>query len=128
VAALGVREIIICGHSRCGAMKALLHPEQVAGLPSVAGWLRHAEAARLIVKDHYPDLDEETEHLMAIKENVLVQLENLRTHPVVATRLARRELHLHGWVYEIESGQVWSYNHGLDQFTPLGEAAEGAHV
>src|ERR1700687_3310142 len=57
VAALGVKDIIICGHSHCGAMKGLLHPEQVASLPAVSSWLSHAEATRRIVRDNYGDLD-----------------------------------------------------------------------
>ena len=124
VAALGVRDIILCGHSHCGAMKALLHPEMVAELPAVAAWLGHAEATRRIVKENYAELDDEARLLTAVRENVLVQLEHLRTHPVVASRLARKEVHLHGWVYEIETGQVWSYDPAGGQFVPLVEAAE----
>jgi len=124
VSALGVRDIILCGHTRCGAMKALLHPEQVAGLPAVAAWLSHAEATRRIVKENYAELDDEARLLAAVKENVLVQLENLRTHPAVASGLARKEVHLHGWVYEIETGQVSSYDPAGGRFVPLVKAAE----
>lgn len=119
VAGLGVKDVIVCGHSHCGAMHGLLHPEQVAGLPAVAAWLTHAEATRRIVRDNYPGLDDHRLLGTAIEENVLVQLENLRTLPAVAARLARGDLHLHGWVYKIETGEVFAFDPGEGQFVPL---------
>src|SRR5581483_9019759 len=83
VAGLGVRDIIICGHSHCGAMGGLLRPEEVADLPAVAAWLSHAEATRRIIRDNYGHLDEDRRLATAVEENVLVQLENLRTLPSV---------------------------------------------
>lgn len=119
VAGLGVKDIIICGHSHCGAMKGLLHPEMVESLPSVASWLSHAETTRRIVRDNYGHLDEEHMVAATVEENVLVQLENLRTLPSVASRLVRGNLHLHGWVYKIETGEVFAYDLGVGQFVPL---------
>jgi carbonic anhydrase len=119
VAALGVKDIIVCGHSHCGAMKGLLQPEQVAGLPAMAHWLSHAEATRCIMRDNYGHLDGERLLTAAVEENVLVQLENLRTHPAVASRLAQGDLHLHGWVYKIETGEVFAYDVEKGQFLKL---------
>ena len=121
VAALGVKDIIICGHSHCGAMQGLLHPEQVASLPAVSSWLSHAEATRRIVRDNYGDLDGDRLLTATVEENVLVQLENLRTLPAVASRLAQGDLHLHGWVYKIETGEVFAYDLASGQFVPLAE-------
>lgn len=121
VAGLGVRDIIVCGHSHCGAMKGLLDPSQVQKLPSVASWLAHAEATRRIVTENYGDLSKEQQLDAAIEENVLVQLENLRTLPCVASRLVKGDLHLHGWVYVIESGEVFAYDSSMGQFVPLAE-------
>lgn len=121
VAALGVRDIIICGHSHCGAMKGLLQPEQVASLPAVSSWLSHAETTRRIIMDNYGHLDEGRMLTTAVEENVLVQLENLRTLPAVASRLVRGDLHLHGWVYKIETGEVFAYDVGHAQFVKLAE-------
>lgn len=109
----------MCGHSHCGAMNGLLHPEQVAGLPAVAGWLSHAEATRRIVRENYTGLAPDRLLVAAIEENVLVQLKNLRTLPAVAARLARGDLHLHGWVYKIETGEVFAYDPAQGQFVPL---------
>lgn len=119
VAALGVKDIIICGHSHCGAVSGLLHPEQVAELPAMASWLSHAEATRRIVMDNYADRDDPLLLTTAIEENVLVQLENLRTLPSVASRLAKGDLHVHGWVYKIETGEVFAYHPPEGQFVPL---------
>lgn len=119
VAALGVKDIIICGHSHCGAMHGLLDPERVAALPAVAAWLAHAEATRRIVSDKYAHLDGTRLLTATVEENVLVQLENLRTLPAVAARLGRGDLHLHGWVYKIETGEVFAYDPPSGQFVPL---------
>src|SRR5262249_1123795 len=119
VAALGVKDIIICGHSHCGAMKGLLQPEQVSSLPAVAAWLAHADKTRRIVKDNYGHLDGQRLLTATVEENVLVQLENLRTLPAVASRLAQGDLHLHGWVYKIETGDVFAYDLTSGQFIPI---------
>jgi carbonic anhydrase len=121
VAALGVRDIILCGHSHCGAVQGLLQPEQVASLPAVSAWLAHAETTRRIVRDNYGHLDGERLLTAAVEENVLVQLENLRTLPAVASRLVRGDLHLHGWVYKIETGEVFAYDLTCGQFVPVAQ-------
>src|SRR5438445_5600665 len=87
VAALGIKDIIICGHSHCGAMQGLLRPELVASLPALSSWLAHADTTRSIIRDNYAHLDGHRLLTVAVEENVLVQLENLRTHPSVVSRL-----------------------------------------
>lgn len=119
VSALGVKDIIICGHSHCGAMQGLLHPEQVASLPAVASWLSHAETTRRIMRENYSHLEGAQLLTATIEENVLVQLENLRTLPSVGSRLVKGDLHLHGWVYKIETGEVFAYDAGDAQFVKL---------
>ena len=121
VTGLGVRDIVVCGHSHCGAMKGLLHPEYLTEMPAVAEFLRHAEATRRILRAKYSHLSGEPLLETAIEENVLMQIENLQTHPAVAVALAEQKLKLHAWVYEIESGEVYSYDDQSAQFHPLGE-------
>ncbi len=89
----------------------------------MAAWLSHAEATRLIIEENYKPQELSSENLLncAIQENVLVQLENLKTHPVVAARLARRALNLHAWTYKIETGQVFSYDSVNGQFRLIKE-------
>lgn len=120
VSVLNVRDIVICGHSHCGAMDGLLHPEAVEALPAVKSWLAHAEATRRIVTENYEHISEPADRLtLTVEENVLVQLEHLRTHPSVAAALGRDELHLHGWVYKFETGDVFSFDPEHRQFRPL---------
>lgn len=121
VAALGVKDVIICGHSHCGAMRGLLEPETLKPLPAVASWLRYAEPARRIVRENYQEVDPRRLLMLTVEENVLVQLENLRTLPVVAARLAQGDLHLHGWVYKIETGEVFAYDSASGQFIGVAE-------
>jgi carbonic anhydrase len=110
VSVLQVKDIIVCGHTDCGAMKGLLHSEKLQELPAVKAWLQHAETTVRIVRDHCAHLKGEELFAAAIRENVLVQLDHLRTHPAVATRLRRGDLRLHGWVYSIGTGEVWVYD------------------
>lgn len=121
VAALGIKDIIICGHSHCGAMKGLLEPASVASLPTLSAWLSHAETTRRIVRDNYGHLEGDRLVTATVEENVLVQLENLRTLPAVASRLVRGDLHLHGWVYKIETGEVFGYDGTSGQFVPVAQ-------
>ena len=123
VSVLNVRHIIVCGHSDCGAMKALLHPEKLQGLPSVKSWLHHASRAEVVVRENHPDLDEKARLDALIEENVLAQLDNLRTHPCVASRLKSGALTLHGWVYDIESGQI-RVSTNQSAFLPLAQTIQ----
>jgi carbonic anhydrase len=116
VAALGVTDIIICGHSFCGAMKGLLDPRSLESLPAVRSWLEHAEATRAILRANYADREGEALLNVAIQENVLVQLQNLQTLPSVSARLAGGTLNLHGWVYKLETGDVFAYDGATGQF------------
>lgn len=128
VMALGVKDIIICGHSDCGAMSGVLHPERVAKMKNVAAWLHYGEPARLVVEQKYSHLSG-AELLMALTEqNVLAQLNNLRTHPAVTVGLAKNDLRLHGWVYEIGTGEVTAFDPSNDCFMPLRHIAAPVSV
>jgi carbonic anhydrase len=120
ISVLNVKDIIICGHSHCGAMSGLLKIDELGDLPAVRAILNHAEATRRIVKENYTHLtDEEKRLTLTVEENVLVQLENLRTHPSVAAATSRKQLKLHGWVYKFETGQVFAFNPDAGQFLEL---------
>ena len=122
VSELGIRDIIVCGHTRCGAMKTLLARERVHA-PAVQEWLRHAAATAEIVHDRYAHLAGEALLRAAAEENVLVQIEHLRTSPPVAARLAHDQIHLHGWVYRIETGEIFTYDSSARQFVRFGGIA-----
>jgi carbonic anhydrase len=119
--ALGVEHIVVCGHSRCGAMSALVDPKLAEGMPAVEQWLSHAAATRRVLTENYPGLSPDAALNVAIQENVLIQLENLRTHPIVAARLAAGRLRLHGWVYRIETGDVFAFDPREGQFTAVSD-------
>jgi carbonic anhydrase len=119
VVALKIRHIVVCGHTDCGAMKAVLHPEATAGMPTVRSWLAYGEMARRIVDEAYPDLSEEAKLHALIEENVVAQLEHLKTHPSVAAGLAMGEMSLHGWVYHIRTGVVDAYDREEGRFVPV---------
>ncbi|WP_176695989.1 carbonic anhydrase [Phenylobacterium immobile] len=123
VVALGVRDIIVCGHSDCGAMKAFSNPEALEKMPNVAAWLRHAHAAHSVVCSAYHDLDgREATHALSL-ENVVVQINHLRTHPSVASAIARGDLTLHGWFFDIETGEILALDGDTGQFVHVRESA-----
>jgi carbonic anhydrase len=124
VLALGVRDIIVCGHSDCGAMAALLHPERLGPMPNVAAWLLHSAAAQSVVEHAYGHCNEHERHRGLALENVVVQIDHLRTHPSVAAGLATGKLTLHGWFFELEQGQVLAYDGEIHRFRPISDDGE----
>ncbi len=121
VQGLGIRDIIICGHSHCGAMRGLLQVGTLAEqMPAVYDWLkRHGEPTRRLVLDNYGDLPADDLLKMAIEQNVLTQIENLETYPVIRSKLHSQQLNLHAWMYEIETGKVFVYNSEQRKFTMI---------
>jgi carbonic anhydrase len=119
VVELRVPNIIVCGHSGCGAMQGLLHPETLKKMPHVAEWLNNHAQPVLVALAKAGRLGGPDEMPQAVEANVLVQLENLRAHPCVADALAAGRIRLHGWVYDIASGLVRAYDENWKQFAPL---------
>lgn len=120
VAVLEVPHVVVCGHTDCGAMKGALNTASLAELPHVKEWLDHARSAVETVKARHGECNEH--HLDELTdENVLVQLQHLRTHPMVAARLRTGQIELHGWVYDIESGEIRCHDPVSDRFVPFHE-------
>ena len=105
VAVLGVTDIVICGHSDCGAMTAVATCKCMDHLPAVSGWLQHAESAKVINESRVHANDAAKVSSM-VRENVIAQLANIQTHPSVRLAQEKGVLNLHGWVYDIESGSI----------------------
>jgi carbonic anhydrase len=118
VRVLKVRDIILCGHAKCGAMHGLIEPAGLATLPSVSGWLKHAEPVLPRLEKEQMQSPEEKLN-RTIELNVLVQLEHLRGHPAVAEALGARTIRLHGWVYHFEQGKVDAYDAMTGRFVGL---------
>lgn len=118
---LEVAHIIVCGHSHCGAIACLMHPEETKNLPALKSWLTQAQATRTLIQQEFGHLKGESLVAKAIGENVRVQLQNLRTHPSVMERISLGGVTLHGWVYHIEGGDLWFYDFEEKRFLPLAE-------
>ncbi|MHA6126560.1 carbonic anhydrase [Pseudomonas fluorescens group sp. PF-1] len=105
VAVLGVTDIVICGHSDCGAMTAVAKCTCMDHLPAVAGWLQHSESAK-VINESRPHADEAAKVSSMVRENVIAQLANIQTHPSVRLAQEKGRLNLHGWVYDIGAGSI----------------------
>jgi carbonic anhydrase len=125
VTALKVKHAVVCGHSDCGAMKALLNPESTEGLPTVRYWLHHGQAALMVSESLAQQGEDRLEQLKRLtEENVLMQLVHLKTHPSVAGAMARGELTISGWVYDIGEGVVRIAEEGQREFVPVTTGVE----
>lgn len=116
---LPIADIVVCGHSSCGAMTGLLALDQLDSLPSVKAWLAYAKEALRIVEQQHSDKSGADLLNEAIKANVLVQLDNLRTHPSVAEAEASGRVELHGWVYRFETGDVFAHETETGNFVTV---------
>jgi carbonic anhydrase len=118
VKALEVPDVVICGHSHCGAVKGLIRSQSVESLPLVRRWLTWAgHSARPTSPGQTPTLDQDPTSVT--QRHLLTQLHHLRTYPDVAERLAAGRLRLHGWFYTVETGEVLASAHGSGEFRPL---------
>jgi len=119
VKVLKVSHIVICGHSDCGAMKALQYPERVQDMPSVAQWMKHADVARYVVAQNSPSLLGDDGLRRLTEENVVGQLEHLRTLPAVAAAMAAGLLRIHGWVYDIAHAELKAFDAQRGRFVQI---------
>jgi len=124
VRAMQVRHIAVAGHMECGAMKALLEPDSLEPMPIVKAWLTNAhkalESARAI-RAARRERGEDAGDLMRIltEQNVLLQMQHVRSHPSVAEAMSFGELTLSGWIYDIAAGGVEICEDGRDRFDPV---------
>jgi carbonic anhydrase len=120
---LNVQQIVVCGHTDCGAMKSLAaEASPCCHMPNVHAWLRNAEAVRSIVRTKSMTVRGPIPNMA--EENVRLQIAHLRTHPAVAARLAQQRLVLQGWVYDIGQGEIAVLDAESDRFMALDEARE----
>jgi carbonic anhydrase len=119
VEVLEVGHVIVCGHTNCGAIEAILEPMTVAHLPFVSRWLAESERIPHLIAERYGSLEGEARMTAAVQENVLVQLENLRSFEFVARRLDSGVLKMSGWVFRIATGDIFDYDPVTGQFLRL---------
>ena len=124
VEVLGVADIVVCGHTQCGAMKALL--EGVADkktTPHLTEWLEVIAPVRDVIRREYRWLTgNDARETAAAEENVLFAIENLHGYPCVAKRLAAGTLRLHGWCFKIATAEMFAYDPAVGQFQPLAKS------
>ncbi|MET8827991.1 carbonic anhydrase [Streptomyces sp. NPDC004610] len=113
VQVLGVRDIVVCGHSHCGAVGALVRGDDLDAVPAVRAWLGHAAEEPRSGDPADPTVAAGVQH------HVLAQLLRLRSYPCVETGLAEGRLTLHGWYYEVHTGAVRAHRAATDTFEAL---------
>jgi carbonic anhydrase len=123
VAALQVNDIVICGHSDCGAMTAVATCKCLDHMPAVSSWLRYADSAR-VVNEARQHSDQSAKVAAMVRENVIAQLANIQTHPSVRLALEEGRVTLHGWIYDIESGRIDAFDGRTGAFVSLAENPE----
>ncbi|MCS0634910.1 carbonic anhydrase [Streptomyces sp. LP05-1] len=107
---LGVRDVVVCGHSHCGAVGALVRGDDLSAAPAVHGWLSHSVTA-------LPRTDDLAH---AVRSHAVAQLAALRGYPAVRERLERGDLALHAWYYEVDTGLVTTHlPETVGEFGPL---------
>jgi carbonic anhydrase len=123
VQTLGVNDIVVCGHSQCGAMTALLEGIQnEAAMPHLTEWLTVAGPVRDIIQKKYWHLKEADQCTAAAQENVLFSLENLHTYPCVIKKLEDKSLRLHGWFFRIATAELFAFDPEKKQFEAFSDS------
>ncbi|MBE7491626.1 MAG: carbonic anhydrase [Planctomycetes bacterium] len=117
---LGVPDIVVCGHSECGAMRALCGEVHLGNAEHLQAWLRHAEAALLARPDAHLD-SQQARHNLVSQINVLVQLDNLRSYPFVAEHERQGKLRLHAWWFDIANAEVHVFDARTGRFQVIDE-------
>ena len=118
VVALGVKHIVVCGHSNCGAMKGALNTSGLTALPKVKGWLNYCSEAVALVESREGDLISD-ELNSVTQENVLLQIRRLEQYPEISKRLTTGVIEIHAWVYEICDGTIKCFNQEKHIFIEL---------
>ncbi|MGW1157938.1 carbonic anhydrase [Streptomyces sp. NPDC002513] len=113
VEVLGVKDVVVCGHSHCGAVGALVRGDDLTAVPAVRDWLAHAAPEPRATGADDPAVAD------AVRNHVLAQLLRLRSYPCVEQRLAAGRLRLHGWYYEVHTGAVHEHRTATDTFEAL---------
>lgn len=109
VLVLNVQDIIICGHSECGAMRAVVEGPTLRDAPNLSKWLHYCTSAAFRLEQEGPLDRARSLHDQLSQINVLVQLEHLMSYSIVRERVASGALHLNGWWFDIATGEMLAY-------------------
>jgi carbonic anhydrase len=129
VSILHVSEIIICGHTHCGACQALYEDINDPSLIHTRKWLSLGESAKQnALKALGPDGDKERLLRLTEQFSILTQIENLLTYPYVNKLVKEEKLFIHGWYYDIETGRIRYYDPEQKEFVPLSDLAKSVQI
>lgn len=118
---LKIADIIVCGHSECGAMQALTEGVDAKCCPHLASWLKHGEESKNLVKGGFTLNPSLSEHNQISQVNVLQQMEHIASYPFIRERLEKKEMRVHGWWFDIANADVYCYEPSLNQFVLIDE-------
>lgn len=121
VLSLNISNIIICGHSECGAMQALAAGTSSPCCPHLKSWLKHGEESLSKVRQGFTLNASLSEHNQISQVNVLQQMEHIMSYPFVRDRLEKKQLRVHGWWFDIAHADVYCYEQELKQFVLIDE-------
>ncbi len=122
LAKLNVTDVIVCGHSECGAMQALLHGRETVEPFHLRSWLRHGDGALAQLRNNQAPDPSLAPHNQLSQLNVLAQIEHLKTYPLIRERRETGSLRLHGWWFELKNADVYAYDDSLGRFLLIDEA------
>lgn len=123
VQSLHVKDIVICGHSECGAMQALTSGRKKVTLPNLKAWLRHGENAMRALDSNQDFAKELPIHNRLSQLNVLQQVQNLKSYPMVQERIAAKQLRVHAWWFELKTASVHCFDANSGKFIEMDEEA-----
>jgi carbonic anhydrase len=125
---LGVTDVVVCGHSQCGAISALMKPETVSeNLKILRNWISLARPVRETIERDYKHLQTEPERIRAAEEeNVLFSIDQLHAYPCVAKKLQEGSLRLHAWFFKIDTAELFGYDPDQRQFQLMTENPQTA--
>lgn len=119
---LGVSHIIVCGHSECGAMQALVHGRDHVCTPNLKAWLRHGEAALSALENDESRTESLSAHNRLSQLNVLQQIENLMSYPLIREKVNSGRLKIHGWWFNLAEAAVYCFDETQGKFAEIDEA------
>lgn len=121
VFSLNVSDIIVCGHSECGAMQALTADPSKLCCSHLKCWLKYGESSLKKTKEGF-SLDKSlSEHNQLSQTNVLQQMEHIRSHPFIQKKIDEKKLQVHGWWFDIARADVYCYEPSYNQFILIDE-------
>lgn len=118
---LDVSDIIVCGHSECGAIRAIVDGVDAGTCSHLKSWLKYGDEAVRKVKEKGAIDPSLTECNQVSQANVLLQMEHIASYPYIRERMEKKKLRVHGWWFDIARADVYSYEPHLNQFVLIDE-------